>query len=139
MTGPDRWLEALPTADLGPAPAGVVLGGVPLVLFRDAAGSPRALLDRCPHRWLPLSLGRCAGGRVVCAYHGWEFDGLGRCRRIPSNLAPEGPPLPRAMAQAYEVEDRGGRLWVRLPGSEPGAWPEEAAGPEAAPSPEAAP
>ena len=109
------WIEALPTAHLGAAPAGVVLGGVPVVLFRDAAGRPRALLDRCPHRWIPLSLGTCERGRVVCAYHGWAFDGEGACRRIPSNLDPEGPPLPRPMATAFEVEERDGRLWVRVP------------------------
>lgn len=111
----DRWIEALPTAALGRAPAGVVLEGVPVVLFRGEDGRPRALLDRCPHRWVPLSMGTCEQGKIVCAYHGWAFDGDGMCRRIPSNLAPEGPPLPRPMASAYEVEDRDGRLWVRLP------------------------
>lgn len=110
----DRWIPAIPLAELGPTPAGVVLEGVPIVIFRDAAGAPRALLDRCPHRWVPLSMGACERGRIVCAYHGWAFDGAGACVRIPSNLAPEGPPLPRPMAMAYEVEVRDGRVWVRL-------------------------
>ncbi len=110
----DRWIPAIPLADLGAAPAGVVLDGVPIVLFRGDDGRPQALLDRCPHRWIPLSMGRCERGRVVCVYHGWEFDGAGLCRRIPSNLEPEGPPLPRPMARSYPVETRDGRIWVYL-------------------------
>lgn len=114
----------MPIADLGPAPAGVVLDGVPIVIFRGADGRPRALLDRCPHRGIPLSMGRCERGRVVCAYHGWEFDGEGQCLRIPSNLAPEGPPLPRPMTRHYAAEARDGQVWVRLEAraeGEPGA------------------
>lgn len=90
------------------------VGGLPVVLWRAADGRPQALLDRCPHRGLPLSMGTCHKGRIACAYHGWEFDGAGQCLRIPSNVVPEGPPLPRVMARAFEVAEREGRLWVRL-------------------------
>ena len=39
-----------------------------------------ALADRCPHRGAPLSAGRChVEGTVSCPYHGWTFDGAGRC------------------------------------------------------------
>jgi phenylpropionate dioxygenase-like ring-hydroxylating dioxygenase large terminal subunit len=56
---------------------------VPLVLFRSQ-GRAAALLDRCPHRNVPLSLGRVlADGRLECAYHGWQFDYEGVCRKIP--------------------------------------------------------
>ena len=37
-------------------------------------GAPGALLDRCPHRSVPLSFGKVADGRLQCGYHGWAFD-----------------------------------------------------------------
>ena len=43
--------------------------------FAAQGGKAAALLDRCPHRNVPLSLGRVvAGGRLECAYHGWQFE-----------------------------------------------------------------
>src|SRR5207253_1908670 len=62
----------------------VDLFGEPLVLFRDQAGNPICLKDRCPHRSVPLSKGRVEFGRLECRYHGWQFAAQGRCVRIPS-------------------------------------------------------
>jgi phenylpropionate dioxygenase-like ring-hydroxylating dioxygenase large terminal subunit len=59
------------------------LHGVPLVLFRDAAGEPAILHDRCPHRHAPLSEGRLHNGELACPYHGWRFDESGRCTCVP--------------------------------------------------------
>ena len=39
--------------------------------------------DRCPHKGVPLSLGRTTKDRVKCPYHGMEFGADGACRRIP--------------------------------------------------------
>jgi phenylpropionate dioxygenase-like ring-hydroxylating dioxygenase large terminal subunit len=56
----------------------------PLAIFRDAGGSPRAVLDRCPHRNAALSEGRVADdGCIECPYHGWRFNGDGECRAVP--------------------------------------------------------
>src|SRR5258706_15323621 len=58
--------------ELGASPLPRVIAGVPLVLFRSG-GRAAALIDRCPHRNVPLSLGRVlADGRLECAYHGWQ-------------------------------------------------------------------
>ena len=46
------------------------LFGEPLVLFRDSSGVVNTLLDRCPHRSVPLSLGRLCAGKIECMYHG---------------------------------------------------------------------
>ena len=43
--------------ELTAAPLARVIAGVPLVLFRSQ-GRAAALVDRCPHRNVPLSLGR---------------------------------------------------------------------------------
>jgi phenylpropionate dioxygenase-like ring-hydroxylating dioxygenase large terminal subunit len=50
--------------------------------------------DRCPHRHCPLTLGHCEDGVLQCAYHGWRFDGDGRCIEIPA--LGEGATLPPA-------------------------------------------
>lgn len=57
---------------------------IPLVLYRTAAGEPVALFDRCPHRWMPLSLGNRLGDEIQCLYHGAQFDASGQCSKIPS-------------------------------------------------------
>ncbi len=77
------------------------------VLFRDASGRPCALADRCPHRFAPLSAGHVRGdGRLVCAYHGWHFDGEGR------GHSPSQPSLTRCDARAMHVRERLGYLWI---------------------------
>jgi len=53
----------------------------PVVLFRDETGKPRALFDRCPHRFAPLSLGKLCDG-------GAEFRSLQR--RRPTRLSNAG-------------------------------------------------
>lgn len=58
--------------------------GVPLVVFRDERGAARALRDRCLHRHARLSAGEVIGGRLCCPYHGWAYDGEGRCVEVPS-------------------------------------------------------
>ena len=92
----------------------------------DVAGRPYALVhlagdwvlvsDRCPHRFAPLSAGMIVGEpgeeRLQCAYHGWQFDGDGRCRLVPS-LGPGATAPPRAAtAEAGAVVERDGRLWA---------------------------
>ena len=74
--------------DLKARPLPVEIWGVPLVLYRDPEGSAVALLDRCPHRNVPLSSGRvCATGELECAYHGWRFSNEGKCTHIPGRVA----------------------------------------------------
>jgi len=81
--------------------------GRPLVLFRDSQGAPRALLDRCPHRFAPLSAGRVAGGIVRCSYHGLAFDGTGQCVDNP-----HGPIVSALRVTAFPALERHGALWV---------------------------
>lgn len=90
------------------------------MLFRDAQGAPRALLDRCPHRMVPLSMGRVRGDRLVCCYHGWEFDGAGRCCHVPSNLEPT---VPKELVPAFDVKEADGFVWVRPSGEDGGGEP----------------
>ncbi len=83
---------------------------LPLVFFRRPDGIPAALLDRCPHRFAPLSAGTlCDGGAVLqCAYHGLRFDASGACVHSPH----AGSAIPKAASvTAYAVRERHGLLW----------------------------
>lgn len=93
----------------------VSLAGERLVLFRDPEGTLRALIDRCPHRGVALSLGSLRDGCVECPFHGWRFDGEGRCRHVPWN-----PDAKRETLGAFAVPVReaGGLVWVYT-GSDP--------------------
>lgn len=66
-------------------PTPFTLVGQDLVLWFDRhAGEWRAFADVCPHRLVPLSDGRLnAAGELECPYHGWSFDGSGRCTLQP--------------------------------------------------------
>ncbi len=83
---PDDWYVACEVRELGRKPLAVEMLGLRLVLFRDGAGQARALLDRCSHRNVPLSMGRVCDGQVECPYHGWRFDGAGQCKHVPGLL-----------------------------------------------------
>src|SRR4029450_3547857 len=56
---------------------------VPLVLVQGAHGRLAALEDMCPHRLLPLSMGRRCGDELQCGYHGLKFTLDGRCSETP--------------------------------------------------------
>jgi phenylpropionate dioxygenase-like ring-hydroxylating dioxygenase large terminal subunit len=90
---------------------GARLLGEDLVLWR-LGGQFYAWRDLCIHRGARLSLGRIAGERLACPYHGWEYDATGRCARIPAH--PEQTPPAKARVQPYYVRERYGLLWVCL-------------------------
>ena len=93
-------------------PVRSVLLDIPLVVFRGADGTPTVLTDRCPHRGARLSGGMLADGCVACPYHGFVFDGAGRCVTVPS--AP-GTPAPRRMHLGpVPVAERFGLVWACL-------------------------
>jgi nitrite reductase/ring-hydroxylating ferredoxin subunit len=111
----DHWYVLANSDEL--ATGGVLsrtLFDTPIVLFRDRSGAVGALLDRCPHRNVPLSLGEVArDGTLQCPYHGWRFTGDGRCARIPS-LAEDAFAKGSAAwnATAFAVRERDNLLWV---------------------------
>ena len=79
-----------------------------IVLFRKSDGTVAALEDRCPHRLLPLSLGKRIGDTVQCGYHGMTFDASGACVRSPgqSNLPAS------AYVVSYPIVERHDIVWI---------------------------
>ncbi|MCU1432481.1 MAG: Rieske (2Fe-2S) domain protein, partial [Actinotalea sp.] len=83
-----------------------------LVVYRDADGVA-AFRDICIHRGAALSLGWVREGRLVCPYHGWQYDRTGACVKIPSR--PADAPIPAAAkAKAYQVREQYGLVWVAM-------------------------
>ena len=104
------WIVVARADEIGDQPFAASLLGERLVLWRDG-DEVRAFKDLCIHRGTPLSLGRVEGSTLVCAYHGWRYDGSGRCTTIPAQ--PEGTPIPtKARALSYPCAVRYGLVWV---------------------------
>jgi phenylpropionate dioxygenase-like ring-hydroxylating dioxygenase large terminal subunit len=106
------WHPVAVAAEIDDAPVRCTLLGEHLAVFRTATGV-HAFKDVCLHRGAALSLGSVREGRIVCPYHGWEYDGGGACVRIPA-LAADHPIPARARATTYRVEERYGLVWVAL-------------------------
>jgi phenylpropionate dioxygenase-like ring-hydroxylating dioxygenase large terminal subunit len=119
----EHWDIACAASRLQAAPRAVKVLDDELVVFRDASGRPQALLDRCCHRGAPLSMGRVVDGTLACAYHGWQFDGSGRCVHIPSLV--EGRPVPRGCGvPAYPCVEQDGYVWVWTGAAQPPSPPQ---------------
>lgn len=104
------WTIVGTTRDLRPGtPLPLQVAGERLVLLRDADGRARALVDRCPHRGVKLSLGKVKDGCIECPFHGWTFAGDGRNCQVPWN--PDAK-LERLGATPVPARERGGLLWL---------------------------
>lgn len=80
----------------------------PVALFRLEDGTPIALHDRCPHRGLPLTMGRLEGDRLRCGYHGIAFAPDGRPVEVPSQKA-----VPSSLCvPAFPVIEKWQVLWI---------------------------
>ncbi len=111
------WTPLVLASKLGRAPMRVILAGEPVVLFRGRDGAIGALIDRCPHRGIALSLGRvCEDGHLECAFHGWRFDTLGANMFVPLNPDARRDRLGATALPARQVGDM---IWVHTsPGAE---------------------
>lgn len=90
------------------APRRVTMLEEHLVMYRLSSGAVVALEDRCPHRLLPLSLGKRIGDDIQCGYHGMTFDGGGQCVRVPGQDNVPGS----AWVDSYVVHERDDIVFV---------------------------
>lgn len=81
-----------------------------VVLWRDADGQVHALLDRCPHRFSPLSGGKVMDdGSLQCGYHGLRFGGTGTCTHNPHG---NGAIPQAAKVRSFPVVERHTAVWI---------------------------
>ena len=104
----NAWYVAALSPDVDRTLKPVRLLSEAIVLYRTQDGKPVALEDACPHRKLPLSMGRLKGDAVECGYHGLTFDGSGAC--IDAATQQRIPPFARV--RSYPVRDKYGLLWI---------------------------
>lgn len=84
--------------------------GKNLLLFRRSDDSVSVIIDRCSHRFAPLSLGRREGDCIRCMYHGLVFDGQGRCVEEPGRKGVS----PNTDIQSFPAIERHKLVWVWL-------------------------
>lgn len=104
----NAWYVAALSPAVGRSLQAVRILGDAIVLYRTQDNTPVALEDACPHRKLPLSMGRIKGDAVECGYHGLTFDCAGTC--IDAATQPRIPAF--AKVRSYPVRDRYGLLWI---------------------------
>jgi len=85
-----------------------------IVLYRIADGSVVAFEDRCPHRALPLSMGKRIGDQLQCGYHGLTFGTDGQCVRVPGQRSVP----PQAWVRKYPTHERHGIVWIWMGAAE---------------------
>jgi 5,5'-dehydrodivanillate O-demethylase len=90
--------------------------GENLTLFRGSSGKFYLVGNRCAHRGTQLSTGLVDGEGIRCAYHGWKYDGEGRCIEQPSEPRPMSRPLKIA---GYACQEYLGLVFAYMGEGEP--------------------
>jgi phenylpropionate dioxygenase-like ring-hydroxylating dioxygenase large terminal subunit len=81
-----------------------------IALYRGLDGKLRALENRCAHRQLKLSIGNVEGCRLICAYHGWQYDEQGKVVDFSHDLFDK--PTPNFRIRTFPVQARYGLIWI---------------------------
>eukprot|EP00903_Cladosiphon_okamuranus_P007084 g6884.t1 len=126
MRVPNLWLAVAHSSSLKAGEVKKVeVDGVPIALWRTALGDISAQSDVCIHRGASLARGWIANNRLVCPYHGFEFESSGHLVHMPG----AGPPKSSAATAkaseqpaAAKAKDCGGRKAPTYPVKEVGGW-----------------
>jgi phenylpropionate dioxygenase-like ring-hydroxylating dioxygenase large terminal subunit len=108
------WYPVMPLSMLTDGPKPFRLLGEDIVLWRVGPDEVACVGDRCCHRSARLSRGFCRGDRLVCGYHGWEYDAAGRVVRIPQHDTGDDHVSSRLGTPSYRATARYGYVWVAL-------------------------
>jgi 5,5'-dehydrodivanillate O-demethylase len=85
--------------------------GEQLTLYRGESGRAYLVGGRCAHRLTLLHTGWIEGDRIRCMYHGWQFDGAGKCTERPA----EGDTIPPDIRIAgYPLHEYGGLIFAYM-------------------------
>lgn len=89
-------------------------------LYRGKSGKPFVVDYRCPHRQTQLSTGWVEEDEIRCLYHGWKFDGSGRCTERPQEPGKSGGSI---AIKSYPVREHVGMIWAYFGPGQPPAFP----------------
>lgn len=78
--------------------------GTNIVVFRTQNGRVAATEAHCPHLGAHLGRGRIVGESIECPFHGFRFDGGGRC--VATGYGTKPPP--KASLRSWPVDEKNG-------------------------------
>lgn len=88
-----------------------VITGLPIVMWRNLDGEVVAFDGRCPHKGFPLwESNLLKDGTLQCGYHGFCFNGTGKCTDVPSQR--DLPIAPTADLRRYPITEQDGLVWI---------------------------
>ena len=88
-----------------------------LTLYRGDSGKAYLVGARCAHRCTVLYTGWVQDEQIRCMYHGWRYDGTGRCTEMP---AEKNPKLSEVKIAGYPTQEYGGLIFAYMgPGAAP--------------------
>ncbi len=106
-----RWYPIALTREIENGPVAARLLDERLVVYRQG-GEVVVAHELCPHRGVPLSMGKYDGEGVVCPYHGLRYGAQGQCNRIPSHPSSRIPT--KLHLKTYPAVVRYGLVWTCL-------------------------
>jgi len=89
-------------------PHSVEVFGTKLVAWTDTQGELKVLDAYCRHMGGDLSQGVLRGDNVACPFHGWQWNGKGRCATVP--YAKRNPKL--AKTRTWPTMVRNGQVFI---------------------------
>jgi phenylpropionate dioxygenase-like ring-hydroxylating dioxygenase large terminal subunit len=115
----EHWYPVMWSSRLRSKPVGMTLLGEDIVFVRQG-GAVYALHDRCPHRGIPLSMGkREFPGTISCIYHGWTYE-LASGRLVAALTdGPDSPIVGKVRVRTYPATERKSLVWVYVGDREP--------------------
>ncbi|MCP4434742.1 MAG: Rieske 2Fe-2S domain-containing protein [Actinomycetia bacterium] len=117
---PNGWYALAGSSEIEPGEAlSAIACARELVVFRGADNGEVSVLDaHCPHLGAHLGGGEIKGDTIACPYHGWQFEGSGRCVEIPysDSRIPS-----KACVKSYPSREINGMIlfWYHAGGAEP--------------------
>lgn len=106
------WYPVMWSRSLGSKPVALTLFGRNIMFVREKEKA-YALEDRCPHRGIPLSMGkREFPGTLTCRYHGWTFDLESGVLVAALTDGPDSPICGKASVRTYALQERFGLIWI---------------------------
>lgn len=107
----NAWYAAANANELDDATVSRKICNQQIVMYRTSTGSIAALHDRCPHRFVPLSMGKRHGDTLACGYHGLRFDETGACAEAPNDDEAQ---RARICVKSYPAVERYAVIWLWL-------------------------
>jgi Phenylpropionate dioxygenase and related ring-hydroxylating dioxygenases, large terminal subunit len=108
----NQWYAVLDAREVKKnALTGVTRFSQKLVFWKNDKNEVCCVADKCCHRGASLSCGTLENGKVVCPFHGFEYDKTGKVTYIPAN-GKNAVPGEQYRVTAYPAREAYGFIWV---------------------------